>query len=124
VCCTATQPAAEAVKKLLDQNITQVTEIRRLGRGQSIPLPNLQIFLACVISGSDLIFHSFYRAVLLTLLRRNSLSITRSTVGENDQMKNLNDKWKMTRFYKNGRDGHTQSACVQPASTLFFQFVF
>src|SRR6266568_2481191 len=29
-------PATEAVKKLLDQNITQVTEIRRLGRGQSI----------------------------------------------------------------------------------------
>jgi len=28
--------ATEAVKKLLDQNITQVTEIRRLGRGQSI----------------------------------------------------------------------------------------
>jgi hypothetical protein len=25
------------------------------------PLPNLQIFLACVISGIDLIFHSFYR---------------------------------------------------------------
>src|SRR5882724_5842853 len=34
---TATDPpATEAVKKLLDQNITQVTEIRRLGRGQSI----------------------------------------------------------------------------------------
>ena len=34
---SATDPAAtEAVKKLLDQNITQVTEIRRLGRGQSI----------------------------------------------------------------------------------------
>src|SRR5258705_11321672 len=30
------------------------------------PLPNLQIFLACVISGIDLIFHSFYRAVVLT----------------------------------------------------------
>ena len=28
--------ATEAVKKLLDPNITQVTEIRRLGRGQSI----------------------------------------------------------------------------------------
>ena len=28
--------ATEAVKKLLDQSITQVTEIRRLGRGQSI----------------------------------------------------------------------------------------
>src|SRR5258705_10899093 len=27
---------SEAVKKLLDQSITQVTEIRRLGRGQSI----------------------------------------------------------------------------------------
>ena len=27
------QPTAEAVKKLLDQNITQVTGIRRLGRG-------------------------------------------------------------------------------------------
>src|SRR5438445_8256057 len=33
---TAYPPATEAVKKLLDQNITQVTEIRRLGRGQSI----------------------------------------------------------------------------------------
>src|SRR5258707_13955012 len=31
-----TPPASEAVKKLLDQNITQVTGIRRLGRGQSI----------------------------------------------------------------------------------------
>src|SRR5260370_18092222 len=31
-----TPPATEALKKLLDQNITQVTEIRRLGRGQSI----------------------------------------------------------------------------------------
>src|SRR6266403_413932 len=30
------------------------------------PLPNLQIFLACVISGIDLIFHSFYRDVVLT----------------------------------------------------------
>ena len=30
------------------------------------PLPNLQIFLACVISGIDLIFHSFYRTVGLT----------------------------------------------------------
>ena len=30
------------------------------------PLPNLQIFLACVISGIDLIFHSFYRMVVLT----------------------------------------------------------
>src|SRR5882762_11924410 len=30
------------------------------------PLPNLQIFLACVISGIDLIFHSFYRNVVLT----------------------------------------------------------
>ena len=30
------------------------------------PLPNLQIFLACVISGIDLIFHSFYRTVVLT----------------------------------------------------------
>src|SRR6266550_8319037 len=29
-------PATAAVKKLLDQNITQVTEICRLGRGQSI----------------------------------------------------------------------------------------
>jgi len=29
-------PATEAVKKSLDQSITQVTEIRRLGRGQSI----------------------------------------------------------------------------------------
>jgi hypothetical protein len=29
------------------------------------PLPNLQIFLACVISGIDLIFHSFYRIVVL-----------------------------------------------------------
>ena len=29
------------------------------------PLPNLQIFLACVISGIDLIFHSFYREVVL-----------------------------------------------------------
>jgi hypothetical protein len=29
-------------------------------------LPNLQIFLACVISGIDLIFHSCYRAVVLT----------------------------------------------------------
>ena len=28
--------ATEAVKKSLDQSITQVTEIRRLGRGQSI----------------------------------------------------------------------------------------
>src|SRR5882724_2803992 len=28
-------PTSESVKKLLDQNITQVTEIRRLGRGQS-----------------------------------------------------------------------------------------
>ena len=28
--------ATEAVKKSLDQNITQVTEIRRLGRGQSL----------------------------------------------------------------------------------------
>jgi hypothetical protein len=28
--------ATEAGKNLLDQNITQVTEIRRLGRGQSI----------------------------------------------------------------------------------------
>ncbi len=26
------------------------------------PLPNLQIFLACVISGIDLIFHSCYRS--------------------------------------------------------------
>src|SRR6267154_3906570 len=33
---TAYPPATEAVKKSLDQNITQVTEIRRLGRGQSI----------------------------------------------------------------------------------------
>ena len=30
------------------------------------PLPNLQIFLACVIFGIDLIFHSFYREVVLT----------------------------------------------------------
>ncbi len=30
------------------------------------PLPNLQIFFACVISGIDLIFHSFYRVVVLT----------------------------------------------------------
>ena len=30
------------------------------------PLPNLQIFLACVISGIDLIFHRFYRKVVLT----------------------------------------------------------
>ena len=30
------------------------------------PLPNLQIFSACVISGIDLIFHSFYRTVILT----------------------------------------------------------
>ena len=30
------------------------------------PLPNLHIFLACVISGIDLIFHSFYRDVILT----------------------------------------------------------
>ena len=29
-------PTPEAVKKLLDQNITPVTEIHRLGRGQSI----------------------------------------------------------------------------------------
>ncbi len=29
-------PTPEAVKNLLDQNITQVTEIRRLGRRQSI----------------------------------------------------------------------------------------
>src|SRR5260370_2514334 len=29
-------PATEAVKELLDQNITQVTAIRRLGRGQSL----------------------------------------------------------------------------------------
>src|SRR5258707_10356505 len=29
-------PTSEAVKKSLDQSITQVTEIRRLGRGQSI----------------------------------------------------------------------------------------
>jgi hypothetical protein len=27
------------------------------------PFPNLQIFLACVISEVDLIFHSFYRVV-------------------------------------------------------------
>src|SRR5258708_17663111 len=32
---TVDPSATEAVKKLLDQNITQVTEIRRLGRGQS-----------------------------------------------------------------------------------------
>jgi hypothetical protein len=31
-----------------------------------VPLPNLQIFLACVISGIDLIFHSFYGKVVLT----------------------------------------------------------
>src|SRR5713226_5201449 len=31
-----THPLTEAVKKLLDQNITVVTEICRLGRGQSI----------------------------------------------------------------------------------------
>src|SRR5260370_3053603 len=31
-----TPPATEAVKKLLDQNITQVTEIRSVGKGQSI----------------------------------------------------------------------------------------
>ena len=30
------------------------------------PLPNLHIFLACVISGIDLIFHSCYRDVVLT----------------------------------------------------------
>ena len=30
------------------------------------PLPNLQIFLACVISGIDLIFHSFYGMAVLT----------------------------------------------------------
>ncbi len=30
------------------------------------PLPNLQIFLACIIAGLDLIFHSFYREVVLT----------------------------------------------------------
>ena len=30
------------------------------------PLPNLQIFIACVISGIDLIFPSFYRDVALT----------------------------------------------------------
>ncbi len=34
--CEQDPPATEAVKKLLDQNITQVTEIRRLGRGQLI----------------------------------------------------------------------------------------
>src|SRR5260370_26861681 len=34
--CERDPPATEAVKNLLDQNITQVTEIRRLGRGQSI----------------------------------------------------------------------------------------
>src|SRR5258705_2903416 len=34
--CEGDPPATEAVKKLLDQNITQVTEIRRLGRGQSL----------------------------------------------------------------------------------------
>ncbi len=54
--------ATEAVKKLLDQNITQVTETFRL------PLPNLQIFLACVISGIDLIFHSCYRSSVPTLI--------------------------------------------------------
>src|SRR6266699_1428804 len=32
----STTSRTEAVKKLLDQNITQVTEIRGLGRGQSI----------------------------------------------------------------------------------------
>jgi hypothetical protein len=31
-----------------------------------IPTPTLQIFLACVISGIALIFHSFYRTVVLT----------------------------------------------------------
>jgi hypothetical protein len=31
------------------------------------PLPNLQILLACVISGIDLIFHSFYREVVCDL---------------------------------------------------------
>ena len=30
------------------------------------PLPDLRIFIACVISGIDLIFHSFYRKVVLT----------------------------------------------------------
>ena len=34
--CEKDPPATEAVKKSLDQSITQVTEIRRLGRGQSI----------------------------------------------------------------------------------------
>jgi len=31
-----------------------------------IPTPTLQIFLARVIFGIDLIFHSFYREVVLT----------------------------------------------------------
>ena len=41
------------------------------------PLPNLQIFLACVISGIDLIFHSFYRDVVLTSWDRSYLIASR-----------------------------------------------
>ena len=46
------------------------------------PLPNLQIFLACVISGIDLIFHSFYRIVVLTSWDRSMSDYERESLIE------------------------------------------